>query len=291
MTLGTGTEQTTFTDSNISGTATILHTGVGDTSFAINTSAANAAALNSWGSLSITNGTGADQNIITDTHFTGNVTINNGAGDGTTDEFGGSKNLFSDGNNANPMTIGGNLYITTLTGQTDTEVYDYNVHGTLTIGAGAGVLNQTIENFVGVEDNHTTAGSAVPTFGSVSITGGAPAGLNPGLAVFVGTDPVGADFPLQVTGNFSINATGGAGTSPTVTGSVGVIPERHERRRHRHRDHGRQFTTTTNRRHHHRPRRSGHQHLRRLDHRLGRHRQQYGQSPDPNWHPRRPRRP
>ena len=125
------------------------------------------------------------------------------------------------------MTIGGNLTITTTAtttaGQSDTEVYDYNVHAphhrhrpraSSTKESKASSASKTTAS--------TTPRRAVPTFGSVNITG-APCWLNPGLAVFVGTDPVGADFPLQVTGNFSINASGGAANTnnpaPFVTSS------------------------------------------------------------------------
>ena len=74
-------ETANFTDHHETRTATINNnTLTGNTSFTINTSANNKNALNTWGNLSITNGTGSDINNITDTDFAGNVSIANGAG-------------------------------------------------------------------------------------------------------------------------------------------------------------------------------------------------------------------
>ena len=215
MTLGSGTETTTFTDSNITGSATIKHTGTGNTSFTIDTSNSNSNALNTWGSLSITNGTGSDINSVTDTNFTGNVTISNGAGSGS-GQYGGSQTLFSDGNNQNLLTIGGNLTISTTTGQSDTEINDYNVHGALSITGGAGVSNQANPNIVGVENNQTYSGSGVPTFGSISITAGSVAA---GLDIDLGTtETANADYPFIVATTLSVSATGSGSVAMELDG-------------------------------------------------------------------------
>ncbi len=223
----------TFTDSNIAGSAVINNTGVGDTSFTIATSVGNTVA-NAWGSLSITNGTGSDINSISDTNFTGNVSIVNAAGSGNTvggentGQFGGSQTVFSAINYPNLLTVGGSLTISTTTGQTDTEVNDYNVHGLLSIAGGAGILNQTQPNVVGVDDNQTnnpttpasgTAIPGIPTFGSISITSGAFA---QGLNVYVGTNSgATVDYPLIVATTLSISATGT--TSVANAGPVNMV--------------------------------------------------------------------
>src|SRR5262249_25516973 len=70
---GNGALTTSFTDVDVTGNATLSHVGTGNTSFTLTTSSSNAAALNNWGGLSITNGIGADTNTINDTNFAGSV--------------------------------------------------------------------------------------------------------------------------------------------------------------------------------------------------------------------------
>src|SRR5205807_379969 len=93
--------------------------------------------------------------------------------------------------------------------QSDTRVYDYNVHGGLTVNAGAGIAGQSSANFIGVENNQTTTGSGLPVIGGNStITGGAVSGLFNGLTVDIGTDGSGSDFPIALHGNLAITTTG-----------------------------------------------------------------------------------
>ena len=153
----TDAETALFTDTNVTGLASINNTVTGNTSFTIQISDTNAALLNNWGSLSITNGTGSDVNNVTDTDFSGSVTINNGAGAaGNNGVGGGSETTFSDDTNNPPLnpnllTIAGSLTITTTTGNSSTEVQDYNVHGNVTLGAGAGVAGNA--SIIGLEDS------------------------------------------------------------------------------------------------------------------------------------------
>ncbi len=228
---GKGTETALFTDTSVTGAATINTsaftgaagtTGVGaspTTTFTINTSAANTATFNTWGSLSITNGTGSDINSITDTNFKGNVTIANGAGaTGDSSQFGGSDNIMSADHDNNLLSIMGNLSITTTTGQSDTEVYDYNVHGNVTLGAGTGTTNQTNANVIGLEDNQTNSGTTPDIHGNVTITGSAlpTANLTYGLLVALGTNvnvnqnliAYTNSYPLVIQGNLAITIAG-----------------------------------------------------------------------------------
>jgi len=205
---GNGTETVTFTDVDVAGAAVISHPGTGATSFTLNTSNT----LNRWGGLSITDGVGADINLISDTDFAGNVTINNGPGDPTiTGAGGGSLTTFSAVNNATLLHISGNLVITSAGGQSDSELNDYNVHGSVTINTGAGITNQSVASFVGMENNAPLSASAgTPVIGgSVSITGAAVPGAATGLLLDLGTSN-----PLTIEGNLTINA-GGSGSVVT----------------------------------------------------------------------------
>jgi len=207
---GNGSEDSTFIDVNVGGATTVTHPGTGNTVFTITTSG-SPNVLNNWGSLSITNGVGSDTNTINDTDFAGNVTINNGPGDGTTGHFGGSSTTISAANNHALTTIGGNLVITTSTGQSDTEVHDYNILGGVTINAGAGVTGQTFANLVGLENKQTSAGSGIPVIGgTVNVTGGTVLGLTPGLIVDMGTGTgtAPANLPLIIAGGLNITAGG-----------------------------------------------------------------------------------
>jgi hypothetical protein len=214
---GTGLDAISFVDCNINGTATISHTGIGNTAFAIDTSTNNPDAVNHWGSLSITNGTGSDVNAIRDTDFAGNVIIKNNAGaTSATGPGGGSFNTFAADNNTGILTVTGSVTVTTTTGQSDTEINDYNVHGTLTVNTGLGIANQNLENFIGIENKPTNPGT-IPVFGSVSLTGSTVNGLGPGLSIDVGTPKdalvgSGNDFPVTITKSFSalVNGIGSA---------------------------------------------------------------------------------
>jgi hypothetical protein len=210
---GNGTENTTFTDSNVGGAARIMHTGSGTTSFTITTSANNQTATNHWGSLTISNGAGSDTNTIQDTDFSGNVTIANGAGDNTTTQFGGSHTVFSALNSKGLLSVTGGINVSTATGQSDTEVYDYNVHGGVTLDAGNGIASQSSANFIGLENNQTVAGSGLPVIGGSTTLAGAAVGTA-GLTIDVGGS-TGKDFPIVLHGNLGI-ATRGNGAA-TIT--------------------------------------------------------------------------
>jgi hypothetical protein len=205
----TGTETSTFTDVNVSGAATIRHVGVGDTNVTINTSGNNAIATNTWDTLAITNGSGSDINMIKDTDFAGNVSISNGAGAShDQNQFGGSENIFSAGNNGGLLNAQGNITISTSSGQSDTEIYDYNVKGTVAVTTGGGVGGQSAPNFVGIENKQTNV--AVPTIGAVSINGSSVTGV--GLSVNIGGAGSGTDFPVFIAGTLAITA-GGSGAA------------------------------------------------------------------------------
>ncbi|HZZ82846.1 MAG TPA: hypothetical protein VFE62_30380 [Gemmataceae bacterium] len=205
---GNGALTTSFTDVDVTGTATITHnTGSGNTSFTLTTSSNNAATVNNWGSLSISNAAGSDTNIINDTNFTGNVSITNGNGSGSTSQFAGSKNLFAANHSTGLLTVHGGITVTTGTGQSDTELNDYNVHGAVSITTGSGTSGQSVANFVGIANNQSLA-AMVPTIGSTSVTGTAVGSLNPGLTVDIGTDAAGDDFPLVVQGTLGVTTNG-----------------------------------------------------------------------------------
>ena len=210
-------ENALFTDDTVTGLATIKNTLSGDTSFTINTSTNNVATFNTWGGLAITNGKGADLNSITDTDFTGNVSINNGTGDGTQNQFGGSETIFSDNNDVNLLAIHGSLSISTTSGQSDTEVYDYNVHGAVTLAAGAGIAGQDFASIIGLEDNQTVATSGVPVIGgAVTITGTAITGIPTGLIINLGTNGIAANnFPLILQSTLALTTTGSGAAKVT----------------------------------------------------------------------------
>ena len=135
-------------------------------------------------------------------------------------QFGGSHTTFSVNNNNSLLNIHGNLTITTTTGQSDTEVYDYNVGGNVTLGAGAGIASQSSASLVGLENNQTLPLTnkipIIPTIGgSVTVTGGTQPGLNPALNVFVGTNNLNQDFPLVIGNGVNANITG--------TGAANVV--------------------------------------------------------------------
>jgi hypothetical protein len=206
---GTGGASTIFTDTNVRGVATVSHPGAGNTIFTITTSG-SPNTQNTWGSLTINDGAGADANTINDTNFAGNVTINNGpgaAGDiGLND---GSLTVFAASHDANLATISGSLAVTTASGQSDTELYDYNVHGNVTINTGPGIQKQASANFVGLENNRTFAATGAPVIGgNVSILGMTLPSVTPGLMIDAGTGTNPGDFPLVIAGTLTINATG-----------------------------------------------------------------------------------
>jgi len=223
---GSGTETSTFTGVNVAGAASISHPGAGDTSVTIAAPApAGPNAVFNWGSLTINNGKGFDSNAVGDTNFAGNVTINNGPGSpGDTSLQGGSLTNISAANDQNLANIGGNLMVTTASGESATELYDYNVHGNVNINTGTGIAGQQNPNFVGLENIQTVATSGIPVIlGNVNITGNANAITGvPGLVVDAGTDvqdPNGgaaADLPLTILGSLGIHVTGSGAASITL---------------------------------------------------------------------------
>ncbi len=203
---GGAADNTTFTDCNVGGAATIHNTGSGDTSFTITTSSNNKAAYNSWGSLSITNGSGTDNNTIQDTDFAHGVNISNGAG--------GSSTVFSAHNSKGLLSVGGNLSISTTSGQSDSEVYDYNVQGGVNINAGTGGSGASI---IGLESKQTNA--LLPAIGgSTSLSGGGSGGLS----VDVG-GTVGNDYPIVLHGNLAIATSGTGADNITLNDITAVV--------------------------------------------------------------------
>jgi hypothetical protein len=213
---GNGTETSTFTDVNVSGAATVTHTGVGDTTFTITTSGTpRPDAVVNWGNLTIVNGSGKDTNTISDVNFRGSVSVNNGAG--------GSLTNISATNDQNLTSIGGSVTILNATGQTDNELYDYNVAGNVVISTGAGVSGQTTPNFVGVENIKSFPNSAIPVIGgSVTVVGTTLAGASPQLVIDFGTGTTPANLPLVISGNLTILA-GGAGSVDINLNDLTVI--------------------------------------------------------------------
>jgi hypothetical protein len=213
--LAGGQENTTFIDTNVSGAATIAHSGSGDTNFTIDTSTNNVNELNNWNSLSITNGTGTDTNSIFDTIFAGNVTISNGAGhSGVTTLNGGSQTLFHAHNyKVALLNILGNLSISTSSGQSDSEIYDYNVLGSATISTGSGISQMLNPNLVGIEDHQTSGLPGNPVFGAVTINGTTVSSSNTLLTILMGTDNGGGDFPLTLNNNLTVNVNGSGGSN------------------------------------------------------------------------------
>jgi hypothetical protein len=206
---GNGIETATFTDVDVSGTASVSHAGSGDTALTIATSN-NPNTLNRWGSLSISNGVGADMNLISDTDFAGGVSIRNGPGNpANLGPGGGSQTRLFAANHTTLLRIGGGLMIGTASGQSDSEVDDYDVGAGVTINTGPGMANQTSGNVVGLGSRLALAGAIPAIGGSVLINGTAVAGTTPGLLLDLGTAS-----PLTINGGLAINATG--------TGSVTI---------------------------------------------------------------------
>jgi hypothetical protein len=203
---------TTFTDTDVSGPATLIHSNSSpkyQTNFTLNVSNNNLNLLNVWNSLTITNSNGQDNNIITDTDFTGSVNINNGNGDGTTSDVTKtilSSKLFTTG----LLSIQGGLSISSKTGPVDSEAYDYNIHGSVTLNGGNGINNQGPNSILGLEDNQTTAGTGVPVIGgTVTITGSGVPGAVP-LDVYVGiSQSLVNDYPITFNSGLNITMTGG----------------------------------------------------------------------------------
>lgn len=209
---GNGAEDATFTDVNVAGAVNVNHPGVGNTVFTIKVSGfpgPNAAVH--WGGLTIMNGQGSDQNSITDVNFSHSVTIANGPGEaGNTGPAGGCLTIISAHNDQNLLTIGGSVNVSTVSGESDTELYDYNVHGNVSIDSGDGIAGQVVGNSADVENLQTLSTSGIPTIGgNVKLAGAAVAGPSPGVTFVVGTDN-----PLFIRGNLKASATG--------TGSVAV---------------------------------------------------------------------
>jgi hypothetical protein len=206
---GNGAETIHLTDVNVGGAVGISHLGTGNTSVTIDT---NNNALNRFGSLTINNGIGADTNIVEDTNFTGGVAINNGKGAaGNTGQFGGSQNKLLTVNDPNLATIGGSLAITTLSGQSDSEVSDYNILGNATITSGAGIAGQSQGNVIGLQHRRTSGSSGTPIInGNVAIGGSAVNGAP--LTINIGTGAVAGDNSLVIGGNLTVNA-GGVGSA------------------------------------------------------------------------------
>jgi hypothetical protein len=224
---GTGTETSIFVGVNVGASASISHPGVGDTSVTISAPLpAGPNNVDNWGSLSINNGIGNDNNAIGDTNFAGNLIIHNGPGKAG-DTTGGSITNISATNDQNLANIGGNVVVTTASGQSETELYDYNVHGNVTINTGKGIAGQANQNYVGLENIQTSTTSGIPVIvGKVNITGWATAmTTGPGLVVDFGTDvqdPAStgggakADLPLTILGGLSINVTGAGSANVTL---------------------------------------------------------------------------
>jgi hypothetical protein len=208
---GTGSAISTYTDVNVTNTASFTTAGNYGTSFNIVTSTANANSLNNWGSLTITNGIGADSNNIQDTDFAGNVAISNGTGAPANKfQFGGSETLLLAKHYGALLSIHGNLSISTTSGQSDSEVNDYNVHGSVSITTGLGIAGMSNANFVGIENNKKI-GNAPVIGGAVAITGNTVNGLSPGLIVDLGTSE-----PVTLHSNLSVAAVGGIGSAQFV---------------------------------------------------------------------------
>ncbi len=211
---GSSVPTTTFMDDTVVGPAAIAQTG--NTNFTINTSSSNTNATNSWDSLSITDGTGSDVTTINDTDFAGSVSINTGHGAGGTAQYAGSHTVLSALHNKGLLTIGGGLSISTTSGQSDSEVYDYNVAGSVAVTTGAGIRNQAVANFVGIENNQTSKSSGIPVIGgSLTVNGTTvgPASAGPNLVVDLGTDGSSGNYPLDIEGNLTVSAAGsGAAT-------------------------------------------------------------------------------
>jgi hypothetical protein len=199
---GNGDEVSAFNNVVVPGAASFSHPGVGNTSLALNTSVAPIA-NEQWGSLTINNGQGSDAAAIDCIDFAGNVTINNGPGAaGVTGGFGGSLDFLGDvvNHTTGPATIGGNLVITTASGEAAAELYRYNVTGNANISTGPGIANQTVKNFVSI------AGAVIG--GNTTITGTTVSGASPGLEV---------DLIGTVNGKLSITANGTGSADVTLT--------------------------------------------------------------------------
>jgi hypothetical protein len=222
---GAGAEVVVFTDVNVSGAATFTHTGVGNTTLVI---ATNLNTLDHWGSLSVANGQGSDSQTIDDTTFAGNVTINNGPGAaGDTSQGGGGLTLFNASNDPNLLTIGGNLSVSTSTGNAACLLNNYNIGGNVTINTGADIVGDTTQHGIIVEEAGSFSNSGTPVIGgNVSLTGAAL----PTSSLVLG---IGLAGPILVNGNVVIKATGAGNVQvglnnasvPHGTTSVTVGPQ------------------------------------------------------------------
>jgi hypothetical protein len=122
------------------------------------------------GSLTITNGTGADSFNLNDTNVDGNVTINDGHGNAA--GVAGFVNIYNLDNTAIRSIIGGNLTVTYLDGNANTfdGLWDTEVLGNVTLNHGPGVFSTYMDGYathlpVLIHGNLTISGAGANSLG------------------------------------------------------------------------------------------------------------------------------
>jgi hypothetical protein len=192
-----------------SGNVTITH-GPGNSNTTFDSGLAGLFA-NILGNLSVTNTSGVADNFLNDTNVGGNVSFNNGrAGAGNA---AGDTQIFNTVNTTTQATIGGNVAISNVNGNSDDVdgdfISDVSIGGNVTIKLGTGNFNAFVTS--------SRVAQAPTIHGNLSITGTGSDSVN------LGADPIAnpavARFSdgLVVNGNLSVLLSGTGSDSLDLT--------------------------------------------------------------------------
>lgn len=161
------THQTVLTNVNIGGSLNVRSLA-GNTVTSIGRNVAGLSTIR--GSITVTNGVGADYFILTDTNVGGSVTVKNGHGDATS---GGYTEIYNTYNPAKSV-IGGNITVTYLDGSINYDgIWDTNVLGNVTLNHGSGAAHTHFDGY--------TVNEPVVIRGNLKITGTGATNIDVGL--------------------------------------------------------------------------------------------------------------
>jgi hypothetical protein len=194
-----GTDLVVLYDLSAGGNVTIRN-AAGNTATYIERDSAGVSTIK--GSVSVTNGTGQDTFIMTDTNVNGTVTVHNGHGDAS--GVAGFSDIYNFYNSAFRSVIGGNLTVSYLDGSATyyDGLWDTEVLGNVTLNHGSGAFKTNMDGYV--------TNVPVRIHGNLTITG---TGAN---SVAFGTnDTYGNGSGLIVGKKFTL--TSGGGTAETVS--------------------------------------------------------------------------
>jgi hypothetical protein len=189
---GAGNDVTNLINLNVGGAFKIDHSAGGGSDTEI-TNDVGAGTFNSLGSVSVTNGSGADTTFFEDTNVSGNVVVNSGSGDIATGAA-GDTDFFNVTNTGAVAVVGGSVSFTNTSGDGQQFFDDVQINGNATMNLGSGAMNAGIGPF-----NQT---NITLIKGNLGITGSGTATLT------LGNGQTGATFGMQVNGNLSINLSG-----------------------------------------------------------------------------------